>query len=84
MDIENRSLINYLLYHSLIEIREAAYDNKSYTAIFKIADVFHNVPLQLEKAAKGERGYRDILDDIKERAKRNGCLDWVENIIRQR
>jgi hypothetical protein len=80
---DQRNLIHFLLYHSLVEIRSAAYEKKSYTAIFKIADTFHNVPLQLEKASKGERKYQDILDDIAQRANRNGCLEWLEEHVRE-
>jgi hypothetical protein len=83
MTNDERNLIHSLLYHSLVEIRSAAYENKSYTAIFKIADIFHNIPLQLEKASRGERKYQDILDDIAQRAKRNECLEWLEDHIRE-
>lgn len=83
MNNNNRKLIHSLLYQSLIEIREAAYENKGMKGIFKISDVFHNVPLQLEKAASGERDYQSILDDITKRAKKNGCSDWLKNVIQQ-
>jgi len=81
MNITLRSLIHDLLYQSLIEIRVAAHEHKNFPAIFKIANVFHNVPLQLEKAAQGEREYQQILDDIIVRAERNDCSAWLDNAI---
>jgi hypothetical protein len=73
-----------LLFQALLEIREEGrrVDNKP---IYGLADVFHNVVLQLEAVAAGNSKvtYDDILTFIKQHAKSRGWDKWVDERIRE-
>ena len=57
---DSRELISRLLYHALVDIRMDAYANHN-SKVFHLADLFHNIPLQMERVAKGEGDYDEIL-----------------------
>ena len=67
-----------LLFQALLDIRDESrgIDNKT---IYHLADLFHNVVLQLEAVAEGNTNltYEDILVFVKERARSKGCEKWV-------
>ncbi len=73
-----------LLFQALLEIREEGrrVNNKP---IYGLADLFHNVVLQLEAAAAGNSKvtYDDILTFIKQHAKSRGWDTWVDERIRE-
>jgi hypothetical protein len=48
-----------------------------------LADLFHNVVLQLEAIAEGSQrlDYDDVLNFIKERSRENGWQKWVDDQI---
>jgi hypothetical protein len=69
-----KETIHKLLYQALIEIREEAYEAKL-SKTFHLADLFHNVPLSLEKADD----YDELLTRIRERASEKGIAAWLEN-----
>jgi hypothetical protein len=50
--MDSRELVSRLLYLALIEIRAEAHALQN-PKVFHLADLFHNVPLQLERVAKG-------------------------------
>ena len=81
MMIDDKSLILKLMHLAFLDIRTVAYENKSHKAIFKIADIFHNIPLQLERVEKENGDYNKILNDIRVRAIRNECEFWLDNAI---
>jgi hypothetical protein len=66
-----------LLFRAFLDIRIASYAKDSHTC-FVLADVFHNVPLQMNSADKGERTYAEIIADIKERCERRQCTFWLD------
>jgi hypothetical protein len=80
--MDDRTLIYKLLYQAFVDIRAAAYESKSNKAIFKIADIFHNIPLQLERVEKGQGSHKEILEDLRERSRRRECESWLDNAIR--
>jgi hypothetical protein len=71
-----KEIIYKLLYQALIEIREEAYTAKL-TKTFHLADLFHNVPLSLEKADD----YDELMIRIKKRASEKGIVDWLDNHV---
>ncbi len=73
-------LIHKLFYFALIEIRYEGHSDKN-NAVYHLADLFHNVPSMLEKAAHGEESYDKIFEEIKTHAKDRGYESWVSNII---
>jgi hypothetical protein len=79
--MDSRELSHRLLYLALVEMRVEAH-NMNNPKAFHIADLFHNIPLQLEKAAKGELQYEEILAWLKNRAIEKGCEEWLSNIIK--
>ena len=66
-----------LLFRAFLDIRVASYAKDSHTC-FILADVFHNVPLQMNRADKDEKDYADIVADIKERCERRQCISWLD------
>ncbi|MDM8551929.1 hypothetical protein QUF72_17730 [Desulfobacterales bacterium HSG2] len=78
---DNRSLIHQLLYHALIDIREAACEGNS-RAAFRLSDLIHTIPLQLERVRKEGGDYAEILNGLRERARQKGCESWINNALR--
>jgi hypothetical protein len=79
--MDSRELCHRLLYLALVEMRVEAHNMKN-NKVFHIADLFHNIPLQLEQAAKGELQYEEILAWLKNRASEKDCEEWLSNIIK--
>ncbi len=67
-----------LLYHAFLDIRVASYSRDSHTC-FVLADVFHNVPPQMNLADKGEMSYANIVDSIRQKCEARGCTSWLDN-----
>lgn len=80
--MDDKTLIYKLIHQAFLDIRTAAYEEKSHRAIFKIADIFHNIPLQVERVEKGQGSYEEVLKDLHDRAARNECTPWLDNAIR--
>ena len=76
----SRETIHRLLYAALIEIRMEAYALQQ-QHIFLLADLFHNIPLQLERVSQGEGSYEDILAWLQKRAGEKGCKEWLDTTI---
>ncbi len=74
-----KKFICYLLYATLIEIREHAYetgDKKS----FWLANLMHNVPLVL---AERDNRFEDILAQIVDRAEHDHMENWLNDRKRE-
>jgi hypothetical protein len=69
--------VHQLLHLALLEVRVAAHEG-SPKKCFHLADLFHNVPLQLQRVAEGQGTYEEVLGWIRERAREKGCEQWVE------
>ena len=78
MDV--RELIYRLLHLALLEIRIDASEGGGKKS-FHLADLFHNVPLQLQRVAEGEGSYEEIVGWLRERAREKGCERWLEKAI---
>lgn len=67
-----------LLYIALIEIREASHSQESHRC-FVLSDIFHTVPLRMNRAEKGEISYADIVTGIQQKCEQRNCIAWLEN-----
>jgi hypothetical protein len=47
--------------------------------VFHLADLFHTVVLGLERAARGECSYEDVMHALRERADEKGMLKWLDH-----
>ncbi|MFK8250991.1 hypothetical protein [Ancylobacter terrae] len=73
---EARDRVLRLLHRAFLDIRVIAHEKEA-RGIFQIGDLFHNTPLQMLSAGS-EDDYRRILDDIRQRAERNGIAGWLD------
>jgi hypothetical protein len=78
--VEPRERIYRLLYLALVDMRVEAYEAQNST-LFHLADLFHNIPLQMERVANGEGTYSEILSSLQTRAAEKGCLDWLSKAM---
>lgn len=80
--MEIKTIVHMLIYHALLDIRAASYENKGSKGIFKLADLFHNIPLRLNKISNEEE-YEALLLELRKKAQLKGCDSWLENAIKQ-
>jgi len=78
--MEARELIYRLLYYALLEIRVEAHEIQN-GKIFHLADLFHNIPLQLDKVSRGEGSFDDVLSWLEQRASEKGCKEWLDKSV---
>ncbi|GCE17666.1 hypothetical protein [Dictyobacter kobayashii] len=74
----DREYILKLLYAAFIDIRVASHSEDNQTC-FVISDVFHTIPLQLNRADKGEIEYADIIKSINQKCEERKCTRWLDN-----
>lgn len=74
-------LVHKLLYFALIEIRGYGHEMR-HKGVFALADLFHNVPGNSERAAKEEITYSEVLANLHEKATERGYEKWLQNQIR--
>ncbi len=76
--MSSQTLVHQLLFQALLEMRQRGHDSGD-SAVFHLADLFHNVALQLEQAGTQSESddYDEILAFLKQRAKEKGCDDWL-------
>lgn len=68
-----------LILFALIEIREKAHysgDRLSYD----LSDILHLIPSGMTLINNGTLTYEDLLKKLENRAKENGCYDWIDTI----
>ena len=69
-----------LMYAAFLDIRIASYSQESHTC-FALSDIFHNVPLQMNRAEKGEMSYADIVAGIHEKCEQRKAQSWLATAI---
>ena len=69
--------VHRLLFRALLEIRSQGHEQRN-KVVFHLADLFHNVVLEMEHAAQGECSYADVLRLLEERAQEKGCQAWLD------
>src|SRR4051794_17405791 len=75
-------LVHRLLFRALIEIRAQGYEEKNKLA-FHLADLFHNIVLDLEAAAEGRLSYEEVLRRLEEKAEEKKCMPWLQSALTQ-
>jgi hypothetical protein len=75
-------LVHRLLFRALIEIRAQGHEQKN-KLVFHLADLFHNVVLDMESAAEGRSTYEEVLRQLEEKAKEKRCEQWLYSAITQ-
>lgn len=76
--MNDKERILKLLYIAFLEIRIASYAKDS-NACFILSDVFHNIPLEIDRADRGEMSYADIIVTIQRRCEERKCISWLNN-----
>ncbi len=72
--------IHRLLYRALVEIRAQGHEQKN-KLVFHLADLFHNIVLEMENAAEGKSSYEEVLRLLEEKAKAKGCETWLAGTL---
>lgn len=75
--MKNENLVLKLLARALLDIRIASHEGNMKKA-FELADVFHNVPYQIEQIQGGEGRYNEVVDWIEMRCKQKGMQSWLQ------
>ncbi len=70
------------MHRAFIDIRMAAHEGKDSKGFYRLADLFHNVPLALDRLDREGGSIDELFDDIIAHAKRNGSQDWLEHAVR--
>lgn len=68
--------VHRLLFRALLEMRSQGHDQKN-KLVFHLADLFHNIVLQMESAAEGRCSYKDVMELLERRAKEKGLDRWL-------
>ena len=78
--MNSKTLVLKLLARALLEIRIASHEGNSRMA-FEIADIFHNVPYQIERIQGSDGNYQEIVDGLEMRCEQKGMKSWLQNAI---
>ena len=70
------SIVHRLLFQALLDIREQAQQQRDKVS-FHLADLFHNVVLEMEAAARGGQSFDEVLGILQERASERGLDRWL-------
>jgi hypothetical protein len=73
-------LLNRLLYRALIEIRDQGREGGS-KAVFHLADLFHTIPLQLDRVLEGQATYEEVLQALEAKAAEKGMERWLHAAV---
>lgn len=71
-----------LLYLALIDLRAQGHDAED-RLVFLLADLFHNVPLQLDRVDQGDLAPDDVLGWLHSRARGTPMEDWLNLRMRE-
>lgn len=67
-----------LLFRALLELRSQGHEHQN-KVVFHLADLFHTVVLEMERAARGECSYEDVMHTLQERASEKGLRKWLDH-----
>ncbi|MEM8532027.1 MAG: hypothetical protein AAGF95_14375 [Chloroflexota bacterium] len=78
--MDTRELLYRILFRGLVEIRAEAYtiQNKQ---IFFIADLLHQLPLDLASELSEDASFDDVLKSLQERSHEKGSDQWLTQVI---
>jgi len=72
-----KRMLHWLLHYALIELRAYGHESGD-QRVFLLADLVHNVPLQLERVDRNETSPDDVMQWLQTRAQRNGIAGWLD------
>jgi hypothetical protein len=70
--------VHRLLFRALLELRSQGHEHQN-KVVFHLADLFHTVVLEMERAARGECRYEDVLRHLRELADEKGLRKWLDH-----
>lgn len=70
------TVVHRLLFRALLEMRSRGQE-QSDKVTFHLADLFHTVVLELDRASKGDCSYEDVLKTLSSRAQERGLDRWL-------
>jgi hypothetical protein len=70
--------VHRLLFRALLEMRSQGHEHHD-KVVFHLADFFHTVVLEMERAARGECSYQDVMRTLEERATEKGLRRWLDH-----
>ena len=68
-----KKFLAYILYITLLEIRETAYEKED-SRLFHLSDILHNIPLSLLEEESAKLEYKNILESVQKLK----ISDWLE------
>lgn len=74
------SAVHRLLFQALLEIREQGHENRN-KVVFHLADLFHNVVLDMEAAARGEQTFESVFQALARAAEEKGLDRWLATTL---
>ncbi|GCF10177.1 hypothetical protein [Dictyobacter arantiisoli] len=74
----DKEYILKLMYAAFIDIRFASH-SYDYHTCFVLSDVFHNIPLRMDQAEKGNIEYADIVTYLHKKFEERNCVFWLDN-----
>jgi hypothetical protein len=78
--IDTEALVFRLLARGLLDIRVASYE-KQHEVAFALADLFHNIPYQMERARTAGDDCSDILAWIRMHAEQKDMSAWLDHAL---
>jgi len=79
--MDSKTLIYRLLHRAFLDLSIEATEIKN-GRVFGIADLFHVVPLQIERAERGEISYDEVLKSLTDKASAKNALQWLDNAMK--
>lgn len=76
------TVLHRLVYTAFIEIRAAAREGDT-QRVFQLSDLFHNVPLRLDRLERGEVSPDAVIHWLRDRAQQRGLAQWLEWRLRE-
>jgi hypothetical protein len=73
-------IVHRLLFRALAEMRAQGFEHNN-KVVFHLADLFHNVVLEMKDAAEGNATYEAVLRFLREKAKEKGCEKWLDSTL---
>jgi hypothetical protein len=82
MMTDRKVLLYRLLYDALIEMRYEAHEGRT-DKLFCLANLFHNLPLQLERMERGEVTHEEVMSELQAHAERIAMTQWLTYRIQE-
>ena len=76
-------VLHYLLYLAFIEMREHSRDRGD-KLVYRLSDLFHGTVMDMERTARGEIDYADVLASLQEREGEHGGANlWLQAKLKE-